>query len=65
MTAGSGWHTKSPSGQGNTPLVLVLQNATPLFLAAKSNHVEIVEMLLEQQADIAVQCNMLYVVSLP
>ncbi len=40
----------------------ILQNATPLFLAAKNNCAEVVEMLLEQEADTAVQCTMLYVV---
>jgi len=43
-------------------LTQVLQNATPLFLAAKNNHAEVVEMLLDEEADAAVQCTMLYVV---
>ena len=43
-------------------LTQVLQNATPLFLAAKNNHAEVVEMLLNEEADTAVQCTMLYVV---
>ena len=43
-------------------LTQALQNATPLFLAAKNNHAEVVEMLLDEEADTAVQCTMLYVV---
>lgn len=41
----------------------LLQNATPLFLAAKKGYADVMRMLLHHQADIAAQCNMLYVVS--
>ena len=43
--------------------ILLAQNATPVFLAAKNNHAEIVRMLVEHEADIAAQCNMVFVVS--
>ena len=34
------------------------------MLAAKNNHTDVLEMLIEQQADLATTCNMSYVVSL-
>lgn len=40
----------------------LLQNATPLFLAAKNNHAEVVKMLLDEEADTAAQCTVLHVV---
>ena len=54
---------KLPVLPSHPTLTQVLQNATPLFLAAKNNHAEVVEMLLDGEADTAVQCTMLYVVT--
>ena len=39
-----------------------LQNITPVFLAAKLNHVEILHTLLDHGADVIMPCDMTYVV---